>query len=219
MATSTQVNRPHRPPTYDGVLRSLLAAAAGEPLPQWDIAEAAIMPCRVAHGATLFHQDAVHPFVYAVRRGLLKLLYLDEDGNEWIKSFVQEGQFFASIAAIESAGRTSFMVVAIEDSEVERIAYATVSDLAAKHLPWSRALARLALAFAARKERRERELLTLSPEQRYRAFAADYPNLEQRIAQKDLARHLGLTPVGMNRIVSRVRRGADVEVPPAAPVR
>ena len=65
---------------------------------------------------------------------------------------------------------------------------------------------RALLIFARRKEKRERELLTLKPEQRYRAFVAESPGLERRIPQRDLARHLGLTPVGLNRIVQRVRR-------------
>jgi CRP-like cAMP-binding protein len=64
----------------------------------------------------------------------------------------------------------------------------------------------MTMVFAARKEARERDLLTLTPEGRYRAFLIESPALEKRIAQKDLARYLGLTPVGLNRIVTRVRR-------------
>ena len=63
----------------------------------------------------------------------------------------------------------------------------------------------MAMVLATRKERREWELLTLGPEARYISFKNDYPELERRIPQKDLARHLGLTPVGLNRIVRRVR--------------
>jgi len=84
-----------------------------------------------------------------------------------------------------------------------------LTGLAAMHLPWSRALHALTMAFAARKEQRERELLTLGPEARYISFRDTDPELERRIAQKDLARHLGLTPVGLNRIVRRVRRGLE----------
>jgi CRP-like cAMP-binding protein len=74
---------------------------------------------------------------------------------------------------------------------------------------WANVVRRALLIFARRKEKREREreLLTLRPEQRYRAFMAETPGLEERIPQRDLARHLGLTPVGLNRIVARVKRG------------
>lgn len=45
----------------------------------------------------------------------------------------------------------------------------------------------------------------MSAEARYRSFLETYPDLAMRIPQKDLARHLGVTPVGLNRIVRRVR--------------
>lgn len=73
-------------------------------------------------------------------------------------------------------------------------------------MAWARARQAMTLAFAVRKERRERELLTLSAEGRYRAFLEASPDLERRIPQKELARYLGVTPVGLNRIVARVRR-------------
>lgn len=188
--------------------QSLLENAAGGPLPEWSLVAEAITLRSVATGGTVFLQDAEHPYVYAVRSGLVKLCYLGEDGSEWIKSFADEGRFFASIAALQPAGRTSFMAGAIEDTLLERIDHRLLAGLSARHLAWSQALQAMTMLFAARKEQRERELLTLSAENRYRAFAAAHAGLLQRIPQKDLARHLGVTPVGLNRIVMRVRRGA-----------
>lgn len=175
-------------------------------LPQWECVASALLLRELAPGETVFAQDVVHPFLYAVRQGLLKLRYLDADGNEWIKSFVHEGGFFASVAALAEGGRTSFEAVALERSLVERVELRLLDDLASRHLAWARALQTLTLTYAARKEARERALLTLSAEERYKAFCAEQPALVQRLAQKELARHLGLTPVGLNRIVMRLRR-------------
>lgn len=192
-------------------LRSLLQSAAGGELPEWDGVDAALAVRRVAAGSTVFAQDAEHPFVYAVQSGLLKLCYLGEDGSEWIKSFSAEGRFFASIAALRPQGRTSFMVSAIEPTVLERVDYRLLESMARRHPAWSQALQAMTLAFAARKEARERELLTLNPENRYRAFCAAEPDLARRIPQKDLARHLGVTPVGLNRIVMRLRRQGNAK--------
>jgi len=206
MPASTEVNRA---PTSSWVLLDLFRAASGTA----ELAESAALSnelrlCDVGRGGTLFMQDSVHPFVYAVRSGLLKLVYLDEAGDEWIKSFTFEGRYFASIAALVPGGRASFMVRAIEDSVVERVDYRLLEGLAARHLDWARALLVLTQQFAARKELREKELLTLTAEQRYIAFTEQHPGLVKRIHQKDLALHLGLTPVGLNRIVARLRRAA-----------
>ena len=204
MSSLTQVNRATVP---GNVLQHLLEMASGGPLPQWGRVAHALQVHHYEAGGTVFHQGAAHPFVYAVRTGLLKLCYLSADGKEWIKSFAHEGRFFASMAALEPGGRTSFMVMALERCTVEQIDYRLLADLAKTELAWSRALHALTMVFAARKEQRERELLTLDPEQRYLAFQEAHPDIARRVPQKDLARHLGLTPVGLNRIAMRVRSG------------
>lgn len=111
-----------------------------------------------------------------------------------------------SMAAFEPGGLTSFAAVAVEPTDVEGLPYAALERRAAADLAWGNALRRALVIFAGRKEKRERELLTLRPEQRYREFAAEAPGLERRIPQKDLARYLGMTPVGLNRIVQRVKK-------------
>jgi CRP-like cAMP-binding protein len=192
--------------SHRSVLQQLLESAAGGPLPDWPGVAGAIALRRVDAGAAVFLQDVEHPFVYAVQTGLLKLCYLSEDGTEWVKSFASEGGFFASIAALRDRGCTSFMVSALEHSTLERLDYRLLATLARQHLAWSSALHMMTMGYAARKEARERDLLTLNAEARYRAFCAAEPHLAKRIPQKDLARHLGLTPVGLNRIVMRLRR-------------
>jgi CRP-like cAMP-binding protein len=188
------------------VFRDLLESAAGPGLPEWPGVADALTVRTIESGGTVFLQDVEHPFVYAVRSGLFKLCYLSEDGTERVKSFASEGGFFASIAALQPNGRTSFMVTAIEPSVIERLDYWPLVGLSQRHLAWSRALQVMTLAFAARKEARERELLTLNAQNRYLAFCAAHPDLQRRIPQRDLARHLGVTPVGLNRIVMRLRR-------------
>lgn len=192
--------------TQREVFRDLLESVSGAELPDWPAVAATLSLRRIAAGGTVFLQDVEHPYAYAVRTGLLKLCYLGDDGTEWVKSFASEGRFFASIAALQPRGRTSFMVTAIEDSVLERLDYRLLADQARRHLAWSRALHALTMIFAARKEARERDLLTLDAEGRYRAFCAAEPALARRIPQKDLARHLGVTPVGLNRIVMRLRK-------------
>ncbi len=194
--------------------RALVEAAAGAPLRTWAELAPRVTVLRFGPGATVFAQGAAAPSVYVVRSGLIKLVYLDHGGDEWVKSFVPAGQYFASLAALAPGGETAFAAVAIEPSQVERLAWTDIERHTSGDLVWARAVTALVMAFAARKERRERELLTLTPEQRYLAFAAEHPDLERRIPQKDLARYLGVTPVGLNRIIRRVR--ANERVTPGA---
>ena len=74
------------------------------------------------------------------------------------------------------------------------------------------------IASTALQERRERELLTLNAEERYRLLVQERPELVSLVPQKDLARYIGVTPVAMSRIVSRVRQGLVAEGPSRAAV-
>jgi len=186
--------------------RSLFERLAGGPLPHWTEFATQVQPRSVEAGGTIFMQGAEHPYVYVVRRGLVKNVYLRDTGDAWIKSFSSEGGFFASVAALKPGGRTSFTAMCIEDSELERIPFKAIEPLADSDLAWSTVLRRALAIFADRKEQRERELLTLNPEDRYRAVLAGQPDIEGRITQKDLAAYIGITPVGLNRIVRRVKR-------------
>ena len=185
--------------------KSLFETLAAGPLPHWDEFASVVQLRQVEAGGTVFMQGAEHPFVYVVRRGLVKNLYLRDDGESWIKSFSTEGRFFASIAALKSGGRTSFTANCIEDSELERIPFDVIERYATSDVTWSNVLRKAIMIFAERKEQRERELLVLDPEQRYRALLGEQPELARRATQKDLAAYIGVTPVGLNRIVKRVR--------------
>jgi CRP-like cAMP-binding protein len=80
-----------------------------------------------------------------------------------------------------------------------------VQALADRHLPWQRAIANAYRLYGQRKERREMELLTLSPEERYRGFVRDHPELALTLKQRDIASYVRVTPVALSRIKARLR--------------
>ena len=63
------------------------------------------------------------------------------------------------------------------------------------------------LAYGIKKETREFELLCLPAEERYRRLLDAAPSLFERVTQNDIARYLGVTPVGLSRIKKRVDQG------------
>jgi CRP-like cAMP-binding protein len=185
------------------MLLELLQKLTGQPLPESEGLQLKLV--LVAAGQTLFEANQPQPYVYLVRKGLLKLHYLQANGDEWVKSFSHEGMFFGSLTALRPGGLSSFDVMAMEDCELERVDYFELEALAASHPAWLLALYRAMQHFAALKEAREHELLTLSPEQRYAAFVQANPSLIARLPKKDLARYLGITPVSLSRIRARLR--------------
>jgi CRP-like cAMP-binding protein len=182
----------------------LLCTLAGEPVPMPDDLAEHLRIVSLTKGQTLFDAGQPHPYLYVVRQGCLKLIYRTLKGDEWVQDLVAEGTFFCSLTALHSQGLTSFACEALEACELECIDYVWMEEISTRHPLWQRALLRGWQDFAARKELRERDLLTLSPAQRYQAFVEANPGLAQRVPQKDLARFLGITPVSLSRIRGRL---------------
>jgi CRP-like cAMP-binding protein len=179
--------------------------ATGLVLPHTDGLAAAVRVHALRDREAAFPIGVEQARVYCVREGVLKQLYVSEDGAERIKSFTAEGELFACPFALRPGGRTQMASVAIGPAVVESIDFGLVEQLAARELGWQTALRLAFQGLAELKVRRERELLTLSAEQLYRQFAFAQPALLQRVPQKDLAAYFGVTPVGLNRIVRRLR--------------
>ena len=180
-----------------------LESRLGISLPDFNTLAAAIEVTHLAERQSAFRAGDTCPRIFIVRSGLLKQLYIKEDGSEWIKSFTGAGDLFACLEALAPGGRTSFASTAIEPSVVESIDFSRVERLGEQHVAWQKAI-RLAFQHLAElKVRRERDLLMLSAQELYRKFATESPALARRVPQKDLAAFLGVTPVGLNRIIRR----------------
>lgn len=110
-----------------------------------------------------------------MNKGVVKLVYEAPAGDSWVKSFVGQSICCASITALQDKGLTSFSVYALVDSTIEQIVYRTLQQLADKHMEWQREVSNAFKFYGQRKEQREMELLTLSPEERYLNFIQQYP--------------------------------------------
>lgn len=196
-------------PVAQGVLE-LLASGS---LPDWHCVAPTIRLVRLRPGEHLFRVGQSQPFVFFVRQGVLKMIYETGDGKEWIKAFAGEGAFFSSLSALQPGGQTTFSVLALQDAVVEKVDYALLHALAEQHMPWQRALRRAFEIYGFRKEKREKDLLTLTAEERYKNFLLEHPDLESRISQKDLAGYIRVTPVGLSRIKARIKRAGNSKAP------
>jgi len=150
----------------------------------------------------IFNQGDNNQYLYVVREGLLKAYYHDEQGKEYIKSFLFSGDHIASTQAL-NGGSCSFSLQCLQDTHVLKIPYQKIRELAANDLEIANIIIELLMSFAMKKEQREFELLCLSAEQRYHALLNQAPEITYVIKQNDIARYLGITHVALSRIKNR----------------
>lgn len=157
-----------------------------------------------ARGEHLFRQGDSDGSVYVLIEGLLKAYYLSPEGRETVKSFILPGELIGSLASAWRKEACSFSLVCLQASAVVQLDFDAILARTRSDLEMADAMVGHLLEFSMRKERREREFLTESAEERYRLLLERSPGLHGQVAQKEIARYLGITPVALSRIRKRI---------------
>jgi CRP-like cAMP-binding protein len=151
-------------------------------------------------GAELLRQGARCDEIIALEQGLVKLTYLSQSGDEWIKSFIVDQGLFGSLD--EDVNR--FGAFAVTDCRIARLPLAWARNRISSDPAFALQVAAFSRWLVARKQEREEALLCDSAEVRYRRMREEQPDLLARLPQGDVARFLRVTPVAFSRIKRRV---------------
>lgn len=177
------------------------------------------MPARaIAEGLSLVRARVIpkgaHLLVGGTRRatevifvvhGILREYFPLEDGTERTKAFITENRIAGSLADLLSDGPSRASIVAETPARVLVVPYTATKELGRRHEAWAELGRRMTAALLASKAEREYELLALDAAGRYDAFRVRYPGLEARVAAKNVASYIGITPVHLSRLRRRRR--------------
>lgn len=155
-------------------------------------------------GEHLFRQGDHDQCLYIVKSGLLKAYYLSADGKENIKSFIQPGDTIGSLMSSYAGKPSTFSLVCLRACELTVVEFRTLYEASRTDTEISAAIVDFLLGFGIKKEVREFELLCLSAEDRYKRLLENAPDILNLVTQNEIARYLGITPVGLSRIKKRV---------------
>ena len=164
-------------------------------------------PLTASAGDHLFRQGDKNTSLYVVKTGLLKAYYLDEEGKESIKSFLLPGDSIGSLVACYAGESCTFSLICLKACELTALPFDALYTATQSDPEISGAVVNFLLKFGMKKENREYELLCLTPEARYRRLLETTPDLLNLVTQNEIARYLGITPVGLSRIKKRVAEG------------
>ena len=154
----------------------------------------------------LMQAGDITKYEYYITKGCLKVYTLDEDGAPHISMFAVEDYWTGDMASFMTREPSRYFIKATEDSELLGISR-TNYDLLFQEIPkferFYRILYQKSLISYIR---RSNHGISLSAEERYIEFKRKYPNIVNRITQKDLAGYIGITPEFMSKIISKVNR-------------
>ena len=137
--------------------------------------------------------------------GILRLYYVDADGNEFTKSFCAENSFVAAYSALLLRQPSRLFIQALEDALLLIADYSAYRAISESHASLQQLNYKIAESLFIKKEKRESTLLLDDAKTRYLSFLEEYPGLEVRLKQHHIASYLGMTPVTLSRIRTQLK--------------
>ena len=157
--------------------------------------------------------DASHCFIKAgevpykiafVGSGLFRYVYINDKGDEFTKGIILENFFLSSYSAMILGKPSYFSIEALENSQLLEINWSDFNRLKDNDIFWLQFLLKFVEKGFIIKEKRERDLLLLDAETRYRNFLTEFPGMEQRVKQGIIASYLGIQPETLSRIRRKI---------------
>jgi CRP-like cAMP-binding protein len=139
-----------------------------------------------------------------VGTGLFRYVYTNDKGDEFTKGIIMGNFFLSSYSAMIMSKPSYFSIEALEDSQVLEIIWKDFTQLLDNDIFWVRFLLKFVEKGYMIKEKRERDLLLLDAETRYKNFLAEFPGMDQRIKQGIIASYLGIKPETLSRIRRKI---------------
>ncbi len=145
-------------------------------------------------------------YEYFITKGCLKVYSLDQNGVEHVSMFAIEDFWTGDIASFMLQQPSSFFIKALEDSEYLMLTKKDLNHLL-KEIPkfesfYRNLYQRSLVSYISRTN----QGISLTAEERYEIFLSKYPQIANRITQKDLAAYLGITPEFLSMIRSKMSK-------------
>ncbi len=145
-------------------------------------------------------------YEYFVTKGCLKTYSLDRNGVEHVSMFAIEDFWTGDLASFTLQQPSTYFIKALEDSEFLMITKENFDHLLQAIPKFERFYRNLYQNSLVSYIKRTNEGLSLTAEERYEIFLNKYPQIANRITQKDLAAYLGITPEFLSMIRSRMSK-------------
>lgn len=133
-----------------------------------------------------------------ILKGICRIFYLDKNGNEWNKHFLQKNDFIASSISPEKYSITN--IQSLTDTKIIFLSLPKLLELSKKHNDLLVFIQKLTFSYLEQKQDREIKLLSETAINNYLAFKKDFPELENEIQHFHIASYLGITPTQLSRV-------------------
>jgi CRP-like cAMP-binding protein len=141
-----------------------------------------------------------------ITKGCLRAYTVDENGFEHILMFGIEDWWIGDLHSLLTQGPATYYVEALEDAEVIQYTKENLDELLVRVPKFERFYRIMLQRALIGLHQRISQNLALSAEQRYLNFLKKYPQLQDRLSQKQIAAYLGITPIFLSVLRRKMAR-------------
>lgn len=156
-------------------------------------------------GETIIPVKSREKQLFFIKKGMVRVYYNHENGNEITFQIFAEKHFFSNMHSIILDKPSKFQYEAMENIKLYSMPFNRFKQLSTKNeelLEMSRNF--LGKRVMLRAFERVESFVFLSPEERYKKYVKDNPNIINRVHDKYIANILGITAVSLSRIRNRI---------------
>ena len=157
----------------------------------------------------LMQAGEITKYEYFITKGCLKVYTLDEEGVSHVSMFATEDYWTGDMASFLTKEPSNYFIQAIESTELLGISRANYDLLFQKIPKFERFYRILYQRSLISYIKRSNHNSSLTAEERYLYFKEKYPQIVNRISQKDLAGYIGITPEYMSMIISKINKNPN----------
>jgi CRP-like cAMP-binding protein len=154
----------------------------------------------------LLNSGAICKHSYFVNSGILRSFNINDNIVEHVLSFACQGWWIGDMYSLLSQKPGNLFIEVLEDAEVVLLSKEN-QEILYREIPKLERFFRILTenSLVANQERLM-DNLSLTAEERFEKFCKKYPTLLQKIAQKQIASYIGVTPEFYSKMKSRLLR-------------
>ncbi|OYT16820.1 MAG: hypothetical protein B7C24_05845 [Bacteroidetes bacterium 4572_77] len=149
------------------------------------------------------NEGEICKYLYFVDKGLIRVFLIDENGDEKTIHFALENTFIAEYQSLLHNTPSDYTFQALETSRVVLISFDTL-QFAYEHLKYGDKLGRLlAEEYIFHYAKKQKNIYTKTPFDRYLHFNEYYPDVIKRVPQHYIASYLNISSVHLSRLINQ----------------
>ena len=137
---------------------------------------------------------------YFIISGIARYFYINNEGKEYNKSFIKDGDVLMSFSAFLLQLPSEYFIESLSELKTVKISHEDLKTLTKDSSEWYQLYVFFLEKVLMKKVQRESDLLLLNAKQRYLKFLNAFQEMEDKIPNYHIASYLGITDVRLSNI-------------------